>query len=145
MDVAGVEAERNRSAGLVEDARVRLDRPVSGERPLIEPQPIGSLTCEVLRLLGAEVGLGCFEVPPVGLSLEAVVGDGHQVVTDAVPAGLAQELLDGPLGLFVSTLAEVVVADSPLRVGDVHRRPVPVREGVPDRVLAVQRDRILDA
>ena len=33
VDVSSVEAERNPSAGLVEDARPPLDGPVAGERP----------------------------------------------------------------------------------------------------------------
>jgi hypothetical protein len=37
------------------------------------------------------------------------------------------------------------VPDLPFRVRDVHGGPVVVREGTPDRVLGVERDRILDA
>ena len=58
--------------------------------------------------------------------------------------GLAQQLLDDPLGFVVSALAEVVVADPALVVGDVQRRPVVVGERVPHRVAGVERDRILD-
>jgi hypothetical protein len=38
----------------------------------------------------------------------------------------------------------MVVPDSSVRVGDVHGGPVPVAEGLPDRVVAVERNRILD-
>src|SRR5207237_508279 len=83
--------------------------------------------------------------PVAGLSLETVGSDGHQAVTDAVASALAQQPLDDPFALFVLALAELVVPDSSLRVGEVRGRPVPVCEGLPDRVAAVERDRILDA
>ena len=65
---------------------------------------------------------------------------------DALASSLAQaqQLLNDPFALFVLTLAELVVPDSSLRVGDVQRRPVLVAEGPPDRIVAVERDRILD-
>jgi hypothetical protein len=78
------------------------------------------------------------------LRLEALVGDRDQVVTDAVAAGLAKQLLDRPLALCVSAFTELVVPDSPLGVGDVHGGPVPVAERPPNRIVAVERDRILD-
>ena len=59
--------------------------------------------------------------------------------------GVEQELLDHHLGQRVLALAEVVEADPPLRVGDVDRRPVVIGEGAPDAVVAVDRDRVLDA
>ena len=71
-------------------------------------------------------------------------GERDQIVTDAVASGLAQQPLDDPLALHVSTLAELVVPDSPFRVGDVHGRPVPVVEGRPDGIVAVEGDRIFD-
>src|SRR2546427_431032 len=43
-----------------------------------------------------------------------------------------------------AALAEMVVPDSSVLVGDVHGGPVPVAEGLPDRVVAVERDGILD-
>ena len=42
----------------------------------------------------------------------------------------------------VLALAEVVVADPALRIGEVDRRPVVVVEGVPDAVVAVDGDRV---
>src|SRR6516164_3577161 len=100
---------------------------------------------EVLSFLVAEVAPGRLQVRPVSLSLEAIASDGDQVVTDAVAAGLAQEPLDDPFAFFISALAELVMADPSPGVGDVHGRPVPVGEGIPDCVVAVERDRILDA
>jgi hypothetical protein len=54
-------------------------------------------------------------------------------------------LLHDALALLVAALAEVVMADPPLRVGDVHGGPVMVRERLPDAVPAVDRDGIRDA
>jgi hypothetical protein len=45
----------------------------------------------------------------------------------------------------ILTLAELVVSDVSLRVGDVHGWPVPIAEGTPDRIVDIQRDRLLDA
>ena len=60
------------------------------------------------------------------------------------PAGLAQQVLDHPLAVVVVALAEVVVPDPALRVCEVDGRPVPVGEGAPDPVVAVEGDRVLD-
>ena len=100
---------------------------------------------EAPALLVAEVGLGRLEVGPVGLNLEALGRDGDEVAGDALASGLAQQALDDHLALRVAALAEVVVADPALRVGDVDGGPVVVRERLPDRVVAVERDRVVDA
>jgi hypothetical protein len=42
-------------------------------------------------------------------------------------------------------LAEVVVADAALAVGEIVGRPVTVVEGAPDLEIVVRRDRIADA
>src|SRR6516165_3859228 len=106
---------------------------------------LGTRGGEILSFLVAEIGLGRLQVRPISLSLEAIASDGDQVVTDASASGLAQEPLDDPFALFVSALAELVVADPSLGVGDVYGRPVSVGEGIPDGVVAVERDRVLDA
>ena len=57
----------------------------------------------------------------------------------------SSELLDDHLGHRVLALAEVVEADPALGVGEVH---APARSGcerAPDAVVAVDRDRVLDA
>jgi hypothetical protein len=59
-------------------------------------------------------------------------------------SGLGQQLLDHHLRLAVCTLAEVVMADTPLRVGEVEGGPVVVPEGQPHRVVVVGRDRVGD-
>jgi hypothetical protein len=127
------------------------------ERPLVAFQPLRHAELarlvelgrvggdEVLPLFVAEVGLGGAQRPPVGLGLETFVGDRNQVVGDSVTVGRAQEHLDDHLALLVAALTEVHVPDRPFRVRDVHAGPVVVREGAPDRVLGVERDRILDA
>ena len=48
------------------------------------------------------------------------------------------------LGLLVAPLAEVLVADDAVRVNEIERRPVVVREGAPDRVVVVGRDGVVD-
>jgi hypothetical protein len=44
----------------------------------------------------------------------------------------------------VSALAELVVPDSPFRVGDVDSRPKSVGERLPDRIIAIEPDRIVN-
>ena len=76
----------------------------------VEPGTAGRR--KVLSLLVAKVGLGRRQIRPVGLSLETIGSDGDQVVSDAVASTLAQQQLDDPFALFVSALAELVMADS---------------------------------
>ena len=146
-----------RPSARVEHAGPPFDRPVAGERPLVEAERVrrrvgarlvergATRRGEAPALLVAEVGLGRLQVGPVGLGLEALGGDGDDVVGDAFASGLAQQALDDHLALGVSALAEVVVPDPALRVGDVDGGPVVVGERLPDRVVAVERDRVLDA
>ena len=60
-------------------------------------------------------------------------------------SGRGQELLDHHLGLAVLALAEVVMPDLPLRVGEVEGGPVVVIERAPDRIVVIGRDGIVDA
>ena len=41
VDVAGVEAEEDSAAGAVENTRPTLDRPIPGEGPMVQIQPVG--------------------------------------------------------------------------------------------------------
>ena len=99
---------------------------------------------EVLSLLVAEIGLGRRQVRPIGWSLETVGGDRNQSFTDVLDPGLPQQPLNDPFARFVPTLAELVVPDSRMRVGDVNGEPVVVAERAPDPIVAVDRDRRLD-
>jgi hypothetical protein len=50
--------------------------------------------------------------------------------------------LDDHLGHLVVALTEAVMADLPLCIDEVQRRPVVVAERIPDPIVAVDRDRI---
>src|SRR5215211_5706443 len=63
--------------------------------------------------------------------------DGDELALDA------EQPLDDALGLLVASFAEVVIADDAVRVDEVQRRPVAVREGTPDLVVVVDRDWIV--
>jgi hypothetical protein len=65
-------------------------------------------------------------------------------VIDIGTAGFGQQLLDDSLGLLIRALAKVVVPDRSVGVREIERGPVSVGERVPDRVVAVDRDRIPD-
>ena len=75
---------------------------------------------------------------PVGCRLDAEPFDGDEFALDA------EQPLDDALGLLVASFAEVLVADDALLVDEVERRPVVVVERAPDRVVVVDRDRIVD-
>jgi hypothetical protein len=53
-------------------------------------------------------------------------------------------VLDDHLRLLVFAFPEVVMPDTPLRVGEVQGGPVVVVEGGPYRVVVVDRDRVVD-
>src|SRR5262249_26117323 len=145
------------SLGAAQYARATLDRPLAGQRPLVEPQVLGhdvlarlveprtTRRREVLRLLVPEVRLGRPQARPVRLHLETFVGNGDRFARHLVRSRLPQQLLDDALALLVAALAEVVVPDPPLRVRDVDGGPIVVGERLPDAVLAVDRDRITDS
>jgi hypothetical protein len=57
---------------------------------------------------------------------------------------LGQQLLDHHFRLLVFAFAEVVMPYAPLRVGEVQGGPVVVVEGTPDRVVVVDRYRVVD-
>ena len=131
--------------------------PVARERPVVERQPggrgigvrlveaSGILLGEARGLAVAGVRLGRLQRLPVGGHLESPRLDRHQLLVDVVRAGVEQQLLDDHLGHRVLPFPEVVEADPPLAIGDVHGRPEVVVEGAPDPVVAVDRDRVLDA
>src|SRR4051794_14921638 len=75
---------------------------------------------------------------PVRLGLHADPVDGDGLALDA------EQPLDDELRLLVASFAEVLVADDPVRVDEVERRPVVVVEGAPDLVVAVEHDRVVD-
>src|SRR5215213_6771431 len=95
-------------------------------------------------LLETQVGLGRPQARPVGLSLQTVRSDRYQVAGYALPSGLAQQPLNEPLALFVSALAELMVPDPSICVGDVDGRPISVVERAPDCVVVVECDGIIN-
>src|SRR5829696_9163967 len=156
VQIPGVEAVGDLPLGLVERDGLWLDRPVTSKGPMVEPQPLGDSIDlrgvkdrtvggrEVLGTLVAEVVLRGPQAGPVGGGLHPTGLDRNQVLADAAAAGLAQQLLQDHLGLLVFALAELVVPNLPLGVDEVEGRPVVVVEGAPDRVVVVDRDRVVD-
>ena len=86
----------------------------------------------------AQIRLERVEVVPIGRRLHADSFDRDRLALDA------EQPLDDPLRLLVASLAEVLVADDAVGVDEVQRRPVAVREGAPDLVVVVDRDRVVD-
>ena len=149
VHVARVEAEREPAAGLVELDAALVQRPAAGQGPLVELEPRRQVVHvavergaaggrEVPGSLVAEVGLGRPHVLPDGGHLVAARHDVHELVLDI------EQALDRPLGLLVRALAEVVVANLAVRVGEVEGRPVLVGERLPDAVVVVDGDRVFD-
>ena len=140
MRVAGVEPEGDAPAGLLEHDVLAPDRPLAAEGPLVAAQrssatPSGGATPAAPV---AEIRLGRAQVVPVGLRLHAEALDRDELALDA------EQALDHALRFLVASFAEVVVADDAVGVDEVERRPVVVVEGAPDRVVVVDRDRVVD-
>jgi hypothetical protein len=126
--VARVEPAGDAPAGAVEHDVLGLDRPLAVEHPVVRA-PAATV---------AQIRLERVEVVPIGRRLHADSFDRDQLALDAV------QPLDDPLRLLVASFAEVVVADETVLVDEVQRRPVAVREGTPDLVVVVDRDRVVD-
>ena len=94
--------------------------------------------CEALAAPVAEVRLRRAQVIPVGLGLHAEAHDRDGLALDA------EQVLDDALRFLVAPFAEVLVADDPLPVDEIERRPVVVVEGAPDPVVVVDRDGVFD-
>ena len=75
---------------------------------------------------------------PVGLRLHAQSLDRGELALDA------EQPLDDALRVLVATLAEVLIADDATHVDEVEGRPEVVGERAPDRVVVVDRDRVVD-
>jgi hypothetical protein len=93
---------------------------------------------EVFRAAIAEIGLRRAQVSPVGLRLHADAFNRNELALNA------EESLGGPLGLLIATLPEMAVADDAFRADEVQRRPVVVFKGAPNRVVVVERNRVVD-
>src|SRR2546422_10192531 len=65
-------------------------------------------------------------------------------MTDAADSGPGQQLLNDPFRLFVFALAEMMMANAPLRIDEIESRPIFVLESTPYRIVAIDRDRIID-
>src|ERR1700679_2131604 len=65
-------------------------------------------------------------------------------VARGIAAGLGKQFLNLSLSACVLTLAELLVADTSLSIEKVKRRPIDVVECIPDRVLIVDGDGVVD-
>ena len=93
---------------------------------------------EALAAGVAEIRLGRAETVPVGLGLDAPAFDRDRLALDA------EQPLQHLLGALIAPLPEMLVADDPVPVDEVERRPVVVVEGAPDRIVVVDGDRVVD-
>jgi hypothetical protein len=129
MRVARVEPAGDAAAGLREHGPLAADRPFAGKRPVVGRQALGErvgaalVECadvrrgEVLGTRVAEIGLGATQVVPVGLGFDAASSDGDGLALDT------EQALDDALGLRITPLAEVTVANDSLPVEEIQRRP----------------------
>jgi hypothetical protein len=95
MHVARVEAQRDAATGLVQRGALRSDRPLAGQRPVVEAQALGERVAvalvkhnavsagEALAAPVAQVRLRGAQVLPVGLRLHAAPFDGDGLALDA--------------------------------------------------------------
>jgi hypothetical protein len=92
----------------------------------------------VLAALEAQIRLGCTQVVPVRLRLDATPVHRNELALDA------EQPLNDALGSLVAPFAKMMVADDAVGVDEVDRRPVSVVEGPPDRVVVIDGDRVVD-
>src|SRR5688572_23354601 len=124
MEVAGMEAAYDAAIRLVEHRGFRFHAPVAYRSPLVESQLPGCAVdapfvrqctagrSEVLRAGIAGVVLGRSQVPPIRLRFHAARIDRHWLTTDALGAGLGQQLLDQPFRRVVFAFAEVLISNA---------------------------------
>src|SRR6266545_7499026 len=156
MQIAGVEAVRDPPAGRVQQRGLPPHRPITRKRPLIEPQARGgSIDArhvenhtagrrKVLGTLIADIIFPRLQAAPIGGSFNTTGVDRNQLVTDIAYPGVGQQLLNDHFRLFVLALAVLMMANLPLRIDKIERRPIVVVERNPDRIVAIDRDRIID-
>src|SRR5438093_7261188 len=65
-------------------------------------------------------------------------------MTDAADSGPGQQLLNDLFGLFVFALAEMMMANAPLRIDEIESRPIFVLESTPYRIVVIDRDWIIN-
>src|SRR4051794_31359689 len=137
VDVARLEAIRDRTGGRFERRGFVADRPLAAERPLVERERGGAPAA--LTAAGAEIGFRRPQGVPVGGLGKAAGVDADSVLVDA------QQLLDRSLGFLVGALAEVLEPDTPEAIDDVDGRPVVAVERPPNGEVVVDNDRVLDS
>ena len=145
-----------RPFGLVQDDGLRRGRPVTREGPMVPSKRVGDVVdaslvrrepsggSEAVCSPVAQVRLARPEAAPIGGYFRALRVHGDELVLDPFDPGFGQELLDHDLRPVVVAFTEPVMPDASLGVDEVQSRPVVVRERVPDRVVAVDRDRVRD-
>jgi hypothetical protein len=156
MKVPRVKATHDPAVGTAEDGCLPAHRPLASQRPLIERDarrgrvaatPIQFGTAgrhEVVGALVADVILRRSQTVPIRRRLHAAGIDRHGALADAGGARFRQQSLNDLLGPVVLTLAEVMLANLPTRIDEVKGRPILILECPPDRIVVVDRDRILD-
>jgi len=157
MNIPCFEPAGDPTVGLVEDDGLRGRRPITREGPMVRSQAAGDVVdaslvrrepaggSEAVRSPVAQVRLARPEAAPIGGDFRALRVYGDELPPDPFDPGFGQELPDHDLRPVVIALAEPVMADAPLGVDEVQSRPILIRERVPDRVVAVDRDRIRDS
>src|SRR5689334_21337856 len=94
--------------------------------------------CEMLRAGVADVGFGRSH-SVAWRRLWPISRDAYGTLIQTGSSIFFKQHLDHTLGLVIFAFAEVVIANSPLRINEVIRGPVFVAEGIPDRMVAVDR------
>src|SRR6185437_8037784 len=155
VEIPGVEAIDDRPVGLFQNRHLRADFPGAGKTPLIvrganrRGVGRGFIGFKLLRrgkahaAAVADVGFRRPDGGHVGRGLGARTSHLHQSSRSAhlLVVGVGEELLDDALVFGVLALPEMVEADLALGIHKVIGRPVLIVECVPDRMVAVHRDR----
>src|SRR5436309_2214234 len=151
-----IRVQHDPHVGLVQHSSLFLHCPITRKGTMIESQLRGGSIdstliqyCttgrrKVLGALIADIVFRRLQAAPIGGGFRATGIDRNQFMTDAADSGLGQQLLNDPFRLLVFALAEMMLANAPLRIDEIEGRPIFVLESTPYRMVAIDRDRIID-
>src|SRR5712691_8389241 len=124
---------------------------IAGMKPVSNPatgmvQPLASRGfVQVAGAVRSEIVFGRTQVAPIGGGLWTGGIDLDQSLRKGIPPSVGQELPDDHFRPLVVTLAESMVTNTTLHVGEIEGGPVIVGERAPDLVGVVHGNRVTDA
>ena len=132
-------------------------RPIARKSPAIEAQPLrqrvnaAPVECDTARrrecpgAVVSDISFRGSQICPIRGKLGGARIDQSWLPIKSAGSSLDQQLPDDRFPVLVLAFAELVIPNTPLRIDEIACRPVLVHEGSPNRVIAVDRDRMVNA